>query len=525
LPQLDGVRAVAILLVMGCHIWYFFVGMSPVSPLEIHLSNFFIRGSLGVRIFFVLSGFLIYSSVLSGLSLPRYFAHRARRIVPGLVFFLALYSGLVFLNGLHAGAAPLSLANVLANITFLAPVVHAIRPDLAASLDLIPGTWSLNPEIWFYAAMPVAAWAGAGRRWPLLLPFLVLPPLWRAHLPQSADFITRFSPLTMADLFVWGMLAARARPFVSRFPVWSGAAYAGIALNLMILFASNRIAFYHVDLEFLAGLGGALLILGVSTGETAIARWLSARILSHIGRISFSLFLCHVTIIWYVTLPLVDWLGIGGSFPRFAVGGAATVLMSWLLAEQTYRYVELPWLTRSGRPWQSWKPAALTLVAILGLAKATAVLPEMTGGEGVDLLDKERPLTYAQSTGVDGILGIDGFPNRASIAGLPNQPNTAWVAIAMPLQSALLNRAVGRVVTLSAHVAAHGTGYTVCLGSYDGTADNCSKSLTPGDEGELKLRTTILNAARFQAKFNIFPTVAQPVVEVIVSDVVAVVAP
>ena len=81
LPQLDGVRAIAVFMVMAYH---FIPGVDRVAPL----------GSIGVRLFFVLSGFLITRILLDARALPlgqamaKFFIRRSLRILP--LFYLVL---------------------------------------------------------------------------------------------------------------------------------------------------------------------------------------------------------------------------------------------------------------------------------------------------------------------------------------------------------------------------------------------------------------------------------------------------
>jgi peptidoglycan/LPS O-acetylase OafA/YrhL len=87
IPALDGVRAVAALLVMFLH----FSLANHVPEAIKHISTF---GQTGVDLFFVLSGFLITRILVSSRSSPTYFSHfyirRALRIMPLYYLFLIL---------------------------------------------------------------------------------------------------------------------------------------------------------------------------------------------------------------------------------------------------------------------------------------------------------------------------------------------------------------------------------------------------------------------------------------------------
>src|SRR5258705_9619336 len=85
-PELDGIRGLAILLVLAQHI------NVPSSTLA---------GLVGVNLFFVLSGYLITSLLISeqdrtgGINLRRFYERRIRRLVPALVAVLVATGGLM----------------------------------------------------------------------------------------------------------------------------------------------------------------------------------------------------------------------------------------------------------------------------------------------------------------------------------------------------------------------------------------------------------------------------------------------
>src|SRR5262249_38292598 len=141
-PSLDGFRAVAIIAVMGFH--------DGVS--------FAAGGSLGVDMFFVLSGFLITSLLIEewakndSISLTRFYARRALRLLPALVVMLACYEiyALVRLHGAELRATEL---HILAALLYSANWVRALAGPNAMG-DAIPHTWSLAVEEQFYFLWP-----------------------------------------------------------------------------------------------------------------------------------------------------------------------------------------------------------------------------------------------------------------------------------------------------------------------------------------------------------------------------------
>ena len=144
LPSLDGWRAISILLVLGDHCKYVWNFPPTLRPLFTWIFN----GNLGVRCFFVISGFLITYLLLrehdrtGGISLRRFYARRVLRIFPVYYFFLLT----VFLIQI-ASIWHQSQIEWLSNLFFITNFSHG--PAATSHL------WSLAVEEQFYLLWPV----------------------------------------------------------------------------------------------------------------------------------------------------------------------------------------------------------------------------------------------------------------------------------------------------------------------------------------------------------------------------------
>src|SRR5262245_10988828 len=92
IPSLDGLRALSIALVLIAHL-----GGTRGFPLSEHATNYFTLGATGVRVFFVISGFLITTLLLremeasaGQINLRRFYWRRSLRIFPPYFAFLAV---------------------------------------------------------------------------------------------------------------------------------------------------------------------------------------------------------------------------------------------------------------------------------------------------------------------------------------------------------------------------------------------------------------------------------------------------
>ena len=145
LPSLDGLRAVAILMVLGSHCQFAAGWQAGRFPYVFYLFD----GELGVRIFFVISGFIITRLLLEedrtfgAVSLRLFYLRRALRILP--IYFA--YLGLLALLSL-AGRYHDSSSNWLGCLTFTRNLVG--RGDSATE-----HFWSLAIEEQFYLCWPV----------------------------------------------------------------------------------------------------------------------------------------------------------------------------------------------------------------------------------------------------------------------------------------------------------------------------------------------------------------------------------
>ena len=152
-PELDGLRALAVVLVMGSHF---------------NLPGFSSGGFVGVTLFFVLSGYLITSVLVAerhaigSVSLRRFYLRRAARLLPALAVLLVVVGGsLVAMDAAGVAAA---------GVTSAALYVSNLAVAAGVNTGPLEHTWSLAIEEQFYLVWPavlLALWnsaAGAARR-------------------------------------------------------------------------------------------------------------------------------------------------------------------------------------------------------------------------------------------------------------------------------------------------------------------------------------------------------------------------
>jgi len=218
IPELDGLRGFAILLVVAIH---YFHDPDPKLPRVLHyLQPFFALGWTGVDLFFILSGFLIGGILLEARTSPNYFktfyVRRFFRIIPiyylWIVCFIVvvLVGDQVFPSHTQLGQAPRINWGVLAHFLFLQNL--STSNDSTLAVWWLGVTWSLAVEEQFYLVTPLLVRFLSRRRLIAFLSCAVFAApccriLVRALAPMSAATIYRVTPYR-ADTLALGVLAA-----------------------------------------------------------------------------------------------------------------------------------------------------------------------------------------------------------------------------------------------------------------------------------------------------------------------------
>ncbi len=153
--SLDGLRAVAALLVVLYHACVFSISRVSVSIGSLNLFPIWNYGRTGVQLFFVLSGFLLFlpyaRAMLRGQQLPSariFYRRRILRIVPA--YWVCL--GVLVLVNLPGYLNAVGLANVAAHLLF----IHNLFPQFDSSIQ--GPFWTMAVEAQFYLLLPLIAW-------------------------------------------------------------------------------------------------------------------------------------------------------------------------------------------------------------------------------------------------------------------------------------------------------------------------------------------------------------------------------
>lgn len=380
-PEIEGLRGIAILLVVVCHAG--FAG--------------FDAGFIGVDVFFVLSGFLITGLLTDErertgrIELGGFYARRAKRILPAaavvlvatLVAALAIFSPLdmarIAQDGLAAG---LSVANMRFAVE---------STDYFAAADTSPMLhyWSLSVEEQFYLLWPallIIAMRGRRPRTSLaftagavLIGSLILCVVLTAIDGSWAYFSL---PTRAWQLAAGGILALGVRGPV-RMPAAIGAAvgWAGGVLLVASMAAITPTTAYP-DMAATAPTAGALALIAAGRAPGSPGALLLSRTpLRWLGRISYSLYLWH----WPVLVLGASLLATADAPSSLATGSPlqpfVLIAVSVVLAAVTWRLIEEPF--RAGRLSHGGRRRAFALAsaAILSVAVTSTALSSAAQSE------------------------------------------------------------------------------------------------------------------------------------------------
>jgi len=396
LPGLDGLRALAIILVLAYHL---FPGLAP-------------GGFLGVDVFLVVSGYLITTLLLnehrrSGrIALRRFWMRRARRLLPALLLVVTVSAGLAALIGgdvlVGIGwqlAGALTFSYNWFSIATGADYLTQTSPELLRHL------WSLAVEEQFYLLWPVV----------LLALFAIPRPSIRFALVGALAVASAVGMALAAGDPALGTEAASAAYFSTLTHGFGLAAGAALALlraqrtRATDVTARARALTDSVGAVAMLGLVGLSLVLAIDDATTyrgglvlavaltlmvisaadrdgsRLAGVLDAPLPRWIGERSYGLYLWHwpVIVLLGARLPDLD----RGSLGQTWLLGVVALAGSLLLAAASYRLVESPFrrASRATSPLRLRAVAAVGALALLAAA-SSAVAQAPPRSEAAELI-------------------------------------------------------------------------------------------------------------------------------------------
>ncbi len=429
---LDGVRAIAVAAVVLYH--------GGVSWLR--------GGFLGVDVFFVLSGFLITSLLLTELEgtgrvrLLRFYERRARRLLPALVVLVLLVAAFAYLVVPHGSypSLPRQIVGTMlyvGNWTLIAG--HAGYFTLGLPPSPLQHTWSLAIEEQFYLVWPallfgltrlvrtrrsMAAWCALGAAATMAI---TAGQFESGSSPNALYFATQTHATTLllgcagACLLLRGRGREGGSPFATAPPsrrrlvdALGALAWAGVLVAFLEVRGTGsflyRGGYLAVGLVVLVAIGAA-----VASPEGPVARVLALGPVAYLGRISYGVYLYH--------FPLFIWLDAERTHLHGVALLALRIAATLLVASLSYAVVEQPVRRRRmlrGRVGLLGAVAGFTACGVLAFSATSAA----TAVPFADHISRWNPVKHVPAGTTATVLLVGDSMGWTLGAGL-NNPFTA----------------------------------------------------------------------------------------------------
>lgn len=371
LAHVDGLRAIAILLVVVYHAW----------------PGALTGGFVGVDVFFVISGFLITRLMLAEMaagtfSLSAFLARRVRRLLPAAAVMIAgvLVAGaFILLPETYAefGRSVIAALLMYANVLFYRTAGYFSAP--AGEKPLLH-TWSLSVEDQFYLTWPLLLIVLAPRL-PRAVLAIVAAVLALASFIHAERMVTADPDFAFYILFprAWELLAGCLLAIAVPWLRIGAAASQALGVSGLVTIVASAVLLsaksHFPGSGALPAVVGTAMVIAAGFGEAragTVVRLLSSGPAVFVGLISYSLYLWH----W----PILSLAEYAASRPLTGVEPFAAVALSLLLAVLSWRYVERPFRLHGaiaiGNKVRTF--AAATLVAI-GLGGAGGAIHGLDG--------------------------------------------------------------------------------------------------------------------------------------------------
>lgn len=351
-PVLDGVRGVAVLLVMAFHLSW---SLPDTTLLARALKPILFKGWMGVDLFFVLSGYLITLGLIGGnhaslgLRFRDFYVRRSLRIFPLYYATIAIGSVICLLANVSPPGAVFWL--------YVQNYVQARDLDTEAWTGHL---WSLAIEEQFYLVWPAAMLLFPRRRVPVTLALFVAGIAARVWVvfqggmdaEHASHWVYRVT-FTHAD----GLLAGALLAIGDRSTVWRRARMAVIAIVIALYVVPKSLSHERLAIcaepLMLAGVFAAVVSFAVEgTATPTLARLFSSRTLRECGRVSYGMYLFHWPLYVLAMPTLKRWNETLSPWSATALHLALVPLGSlvvFLLARASYRFFEAPILSLKAR--------------------------------------------------------------------------------------------------------------------------------------------------------------------------------
>jgi len=351
IPELDGIRGVAILLVLVWHLLSCMMGSPP--PLFRFLNAFW----CGVDLFFVLSGFLIGGILLDHRGASNYYSvfyrRRICRILPIYAVWLALFFAVGAARHLFdPGTASWLFDHAMPGLSYATFTQNFFQARAGTfGAEWMSATWSLAVEEQFYLFLPFVIRAVPVRRLPwILIPLIAAAPLFRAvfYEPDKENITAyvlvfcRTDALLLGTMCAWFVRQPDAVPRIRKaMPALRVTLLSCGGFVLLTSYTGQTSVTWIGGFTLLALAFASLLLIALYDQQSFVARAMRMPLLRAAGFVAYGTYLIHNAV------NAIFWSALRGHPPYFDrisdIFLAAIPFLGALgIAAISWRYFEMP---------------------------------------------------------------------------------------------------------------------------------------------------------------------------------------
>jgi peptidoglycan/LPS O-acetylase OafA/YrhL len=354
--EIDGLRAVAVVPVILFHAGF----------------EWFSGGFIGVDVFFVISGYLITTIIITDMeqgkfSIFNFYERRIRRILPALFFMLFVSTSFAIIIYTPSelkdyGSSLASVALFISNVWFWLQLGYF---DTSAELKPLLHTWSLAVEEQYYLLFPLVlllAWSRGVKFASMILIITFLASLILADFTTTNGLHPKISsgaffllPARLWELLAGSLLAlfVRSHGHLNSQILNELLSSAGLLMIILSVFFFNSSTPAPSFILLFPVIGTCLVILS-ATSETLVNKILNLPIIVWVGLISYSAYLWHQPILAFLRFLYSDKLS-----DTFLIGA---LILVFALAYISWKFVEAPFRNRD-----KFSPKAIFVGASLSI--------------------------------------------------------------------------------------------------------------------------------------------------------------
>ncbi len=342
LEFLDSLRGIAALYVLIYHVTFI---PEPDLFLPQWAKMIVMSGGMGVTLFFVVSAFSLFYTMQARLSEPNpwlsFFIHRFFRIAP-LFYFLIILS-------LWRDEKMLGLSHSWSEVAFSAGFLFNLLPQ--GQDGFVWASWTIGVEFLFYALFPLFYFFAKNKQRALVWAMLLLiawysvkaSAIYFTSDAKTLEMFSKWSVLRHLPIFACGavayhMMFERDRVITPSHD--TGMLLATGALFLYVSLLNGWLPNIFGDSYYWQGILFAMLLLGLAHAPMRLlVNWFTR----YLGRISYSLYLNHPTIIFLLT-PIYIQIQKSLTNPSLSIAACLvlTTAICVVVSELTYRLIEVP---------------------------------------------------------------------------------------------------------------------------------------------------------------------------------------